>query len=76
MRTHRSRRFVGVRVDELAQERPDHRRGPFLDAGDSTLAITGGTGAFRNAGGTMDRHARDAQGTAYDFTFHVIRNDD
>jgi allene oxide cyclase len=49
--------------------------GPFLDAGDSTLAITGGTGAFRNAGGTMDLHARDAQGTAYDFTFHVIRND-
>src|ERR1700704_1169130 len=23
--------------------------GPFLDAGDSTLAITGGTGSFRNA---------------------------
>jgi hypothetical protein len=46
--------------------------GPFLDAGDSTLAITGGTGAFRNASGTMDLHARDAQGTAYDFTFHVL----
>jgi allene oxide cyclase len=45
--------------------------GPFLDAGDSTLAITGGTGAFRNARGTMDLHARDAQGSAYDFTFHV-----
>jgi hypothetical protein len=46
--------------------------GPFLDAGDSTLAITGGTGAFRNASGTMDLHARDAQGTAFDFTFHVL----
>jgi hypothetical protein len=46
--------------------------GPFLDAGDSTLAITGGTGAFRNAGGTMDLHPRDAQGSAYDFTFHVL----
>ena len=46
--------------------------GPFLDAGDSTLAITGGTGAYRNASGTMDLHARDAQGTAYDFTFHVV----
>jgi hypothetical protein len=45
--------------------------GPFLDAGDSTLAITGGTGAYRDATGTMDLHARDAQGTAYDFTFHV-----
>ncbi len=46
--------------------------GPFLDAGDSTLAITGGTGAYRTARGTMDLHARDAQGTAYDFTYHVL----
>ena len=45
--------------------------GPFLDAGDSTLAITGGTGAYRDASGTMDLHARDAQGSAYDFVFHV-----
>jgi allene oxide cyclase len=49
--------------------------GPFLDAADSTLAITGGTGAFRNASGTMDLHARDAQGTAFDFTFHVVDKD-
>jgi len=49
--------------------------GPFLDAGDSTLAITGGTGAYRDVSGTMDLHARDAQGSAYDFTFHVIDND-
>jgi hypothetical protein len=49
--------------------------GPFLDAGDSTLAITGGTGAFRNASGTMDLHARDAQDTAFDFTFHVLDKD-
>ena len=46
--------------------------GPFLDAGDSTLSITGGTGAYRKARGTMDLHARDAQGSAYDFTFHVL----
>jgi allene oxide cyclase len=46
--------------------------GPFLDAGDSTLAITGGTGAYRKARGTMDLHARNAQGTAYDFTYHVL----
>ena len=50
--------------------------GPFLDAGDSTLAITGGTGAFRNASGTMDLHARDAKGTEFDFTFHVLGKDD
>jgi hypothetical protein len=46
--------------------------GPFLDAGDSTLSITGGTGAYSNARGTMDLHARDAQGSAYDFTYHVL----
>ena len=46
--------------------------GPFLDAGDSTLAIIGGTGAYAKARGTMDLHARDAAGSAYDFTFHVI----
>ena len=46
--------------------------GPFLDAGDSTLSITGGTGAYRKARGTMDLHARDAKGSAYDFTFHVL----
>jgi hypothetical protein len=46
--------------------------GPFLDAGDSTLAITGGTGAYSKARGTMDLHARDAAGSAYDFTYHVL----
>jgi allene oxide cyclase len=50
--------------------------GPFLDAGDSTLAITGGTGDFRNARGTMDLHSRNAQGTEFDFTFHVLGKGD
>ena len=45
-------------------------QGPFYDAADSTLAITGGTGAYRNARGTMDLHARSA--TEFDFVFHVI----
>jgi allene oxide cyclase len=44
--------------------------GPFYDAKDSTLAITGGTGRYRNARGTMDLHAR-AGGTEYAFVFHV-----
>jgi allene oxide cyclase len=44
-------------------------QGPFLDSGDSVLAITGGTGAYRKAGGTMDLHARSA--TEFDFTFHL-----
>ena len=45
-------------------------QGPFYDAADSTFAITGGTGAYRNARGTMDLHARSA--TEFDFVFHVI----
>jgi hypothetical protein len=44
--------------------------GPFYDAKDSTLAITGGTGRYRNARGTMDLHAR-AGGTEFAFVFHV-----
>ena len=32
--------------------------GPFYDAKDSTLAITGGTGRYRDARGTMELHAR------------------
>jgi allene oxide cyclase len=47
--------------------------GPFLDAGDSALAITGGTGAYRGATGQMRLHARDAAGSAYDFTFSLSR---
>jgi hypothetical protein len=44
--------------------------GPFYDAKDSTLAITGGTGRYRNARGTMDVHAR-AGGTEYAFVFNL-----
>jgi allene oxide cyclase len=44
--------------------------GPFYDAKDSTLAITGGTGRYRDARGTMELHAR-ADGTEYAFVFHV-----
>ena len=45
--------------------------GPFLDAGDSKLAITGGTGAYATARGWMLLHARNDKGTEYDFVFHV-----
>jgi allene oxide cyclase len=44
--------------------------GPFYDTKDSTLAITGGTGRYRDARGTMELHAR-AGGTEYAFVFHV-----
>src|SRR6476646_6440595 len=44
--------------------------GPFLDARATTeLAITGGTGAFRNARGQMTLHLR--QDGNFDFVFHL-----
>jgi hypothetical protein len=45
--------------------------GPFLDAGDSVVAVTGGTGAYQGAGGEMKLHARDAKGTEYDFRYEL-----
>lgn len=47
--------------------------GPFYDAGDSVLAITGGTGAFAEVKGEMALHARDAEGSAYDFVYKIKR---
>ncbi|MGE5226390.1 MAG: allene oxide cyclase family protein [Planctomycetaceae bacterium] len=45
--------------------------GPFYDTRDNVLAITGGTGMYRNARGTMALMSRKG-GTEYDFIFHVI----
>lgn len=45
-------------------------QGPFLDAGDSTLAITGGTGKYSGASGEMKLHALEG-GTEFEFTFTV-----
>jgi hypothetical protein len=45
--------------------------GPFFDTSDSVLAITGGTGPYRNARGKMELKARSG-GTEFDFVFHVI----
>jgi Allene oxide cyclase barrel like domain len=47
--------------------------GPFYDAKDSVLAVTGGTGAYAGARGEMKLHARDAQGSAYDFVYSLTR---
>ena len=46
--------------------------GPFYDAGDSVLAVTGGTGKYAGAGGQMTLHARDAKGSEYDFRFSLM----
>jgi allene oxide cyclase len=44
-------------------------QGPFDDAGDTDLAITGGTGKYVGARGSMHLHARDAKGSSYDFIY-------
>jgi len=46
--------------------------GPFLDAGDSTLAVTGGTGKYAGSRGEMKLHARNAEGSAYDFVYKLL----
>ena len=46
--------------------------GPFFDDGPSAMAITGGTGAYRGARGSMRLVARDAAGTEYDFIFRIL----
>jgi allene oxide cyclase len=45
--------------------------GPFLDTGDSTLAVTGGTGRYRNARGFMELHPLE-NGTKFAFQFHLV----
>ena len=46
-------------------------QGPFYDTRDSVLAVTGGTGRYRNARGYMQLHSL-ANGTKYTFTFHLV----
>ena len=46
--------------------------GPFSDAGDSLLAVTGGTGKYAGAKGSMKLHPRDPTPTAYDFVFDLL----
>jgi hypothetical protein len=46
--------------------------GPFFDAKDSALAITGGTGRFRGARGEMELHSREG-GAKFAFVFHIKR---
>jgi hypothetical protein len=47
--------------------------GPFHDTGDTTLAVTGGTGKYIGAKGEMLLHARDAKGSAYDFKYTLVK---
>lgn len=45
--------------------------GPFLDKGDSVLAVTGGTGAYAGVRGEMALHARNDKGSEYDFVYNL-----
>ena len=45
--------------------------GPFYDTADSVLAITGGTGEYAEASGSLALHARNDKGTEYDFVYKL-----
>jgi hypothetical protein len=47
--------------------------GPFLDKSDSVLAIVGGTGAYAGARGEMALHARNPEGTEFDFRYSIMQ---
>lgn len=46
-------------------------QGPFLDKGDSVLAITGGTGKYASARGQMKLHSRNEKGSEFDFIYEI-----
>ena len=46
--------------------------GPFLDSGDSTFTVTGGTGKYAGAKGSMVLHTRAGTPESYDFTIDLL----
>jgi hypothetical protein len=46
--------------------------GPFMDEGDSLLVVTGGSGKYAGAKGSMKLHPRDPTPTGYDFTYDLL----
>jgi hypothetical protein len=45
--------------------------GPFYDSGDSLMAITGGTGNYVGAQGSVRVHPRDARQSSFDFRYEL-----
>lgn len=45
--------------------------GPNLDHGDTTMAVTGGTGRYAGARGILKLHPRDAKASSWDFTYEL-----
>jgi hypothetical protein len=46
--------------------------GPFMDDGDSLFTVTGGTGKYVGAKGSLKLHPRDATPTGYDFVYDLL----
>lgn len=46
--------------------------GPFYDASDSVMVVTGGTGKYAGAKGDLKLHSRDAKSTSYDFLYELL----
>jgi hypothetical protein len=46
--------------------------GPFLDTGDSTFTVTGGTGKYAGANGSLLLHTRAGKPDSYDFTIDLL----
>jgi len=46
--------------------------GPYMDSGDSIFAVTGGTGKYAGAKGSMTLHSRDLKNSSYDFTYDLL----
>jgi allene oxide cyclase len=44
----------------------------FMDSGDSLMVVTGGSGKYAGAKGSMKLHPRDATPTGYDFTYDLL----
>jgi allene oxide cyclase len=46
--------------------------GPFMDTGDSLFVVTGGTGKYAGAKGSLKLHALDANNTALQFIYDLL----
>jgi hypothetical protein len=46
--------------------------GPFVDSGDSTFTVIGGTGKYAGAKGSMLLHTRAGKPESYDFTIDLL----
>jgi allene oxide cyclase len=43
-----------------------------MDEGDSLFVVTGGTGQYAGAKGSMTLHPRDAKASSYDFSYDLL----